>query len=237
MMFVQSLRGISHNKIEDTKEEHLELAVRGVRTGWRDKPRSGYREAGLRTAMAELTHAIVTLASESDGELIGSAGKSRSPRNPDGAGDGMEPGHRRSPGARSISPAPRKSITPSPVAKRAFAEWRATPFRAGPKSCSSCASWSMPTAAASPRCSRSSMARPCRTPWAKSRAASKTSNSPAAFRNSSKAAIPNKPAAASTCIRSASLWGWSPASRRSTFRPWSPCGCSPTPSPAATPSS
>ena len=28
MMFVQSLNGISHNKIEDTKEEHLELAVR-----------------------------------------------------------------------------------------------------------------------------------------------------------------------------------------------------------------
>ena len=27
MMFVQSLRGISHNKIEDTQEEHLELAV------------------------------------------------------------------------------------------------------------------------------------------------------------------------------------------------------------------
>jgi hydantoinase/carbamoylase family amidase len=28
MMFVQSLHGISHNKIEDTKEEHLEVAVR-----------------------------------------------------------------------------------------------------------------------------------------------------------------------------------------------------------------
>ena len=28
MMFTQSLRGISHNKIEDTKEEHLELSVR-----------------------------------------------------------------------------------------------------------------------------------------------------------------------------------------------------------------
>jgi N-carbamoyl-L-amino-acid hydrolase len=28
MMFVQSLQGISHNKIEDTKEEHLELAIR-----------------------------------------------------------------------------------------------------------------------------------------------------------------------------------------------------------------
>lgn len=27
MLFVQSLKGISHNKIEDTKEEHLELAV------------------------------------------------------------------------------------------------------------------------------------------------------------------------------------------------------------------
>ncbi len=27
MMFVQSLHGISHNKIEDTMEEHLELAV------------------------------------------------------------------------------------------------------------------------------------------------------------------------------------------------------------------
>ena len=27
MMFVQSLRGISHNKIEDTREDHLRLAV------------------------------------------------------------------------------------------------------------------------------------------------------------------------------------------------------------------
>jgi N-carbamoyl-L-amino-acid hydrolase len=27
MMFVQSLHGISHNKIEDTKEEHLTAAV------------------------------------------------------------------------------------------------------------------------------------------------------------------------------------------------------------------
>jgi N-carbamoyl-L-amino-acid hydrolase len=28
MMFVQSLKGISHNKIEDTRTEHLELAVK-----------------------------------------------------------------------------------------------------------------------------------------------------------------------------------------------------------------
>jgi len=27
MMFVQSLQGISHNKIEDTREEHLEMSV------------------------------------------------------------------------------------------------------------------------------------------------------------------------------------------------------------------
>ena len=31
MMFVQSLGGISHNKIEDTREEHLELAVARLR--------------------------------------------------------------------------------------------------------------------------------------------------------------------------------------------------------------
>jgi beta-ureidopropionase / N-carbamoyl-L-amino-acid hydrolase len=30
MMFVQSLRGISHNRIEDTSEEHLEMAVRAM---------------------------------------------------------------------------------------------------------------------------------------------------------------------------------------------------------------
>jgi N-carbamoyl-L-amino-acid hydrolase len=27
MLFVQSLRGLSHTKLEDTKAEHLELAV------------------------------------------------------------------------------------------------------------------------------------------------------------------------------------------------------------------
>ena len=30
MLFVQSLRGISHTKIEDTKEEHLELSVQAL---------------------------------------------------------------------------------------------------------------------------------------------------------------------------------------------------------------
>jgi N-carbamoyl-L-amino-acid hydrolase len=30
MLFVQSLRGLSHTKLEDTKEEHLEQAVRAL---------------------------------------------------------------------------------------------------------------------------------------------------------------------------------------------------------------
>ena len=29
-MFVQSLRGLSHTKLEDTKEEHLELSVQAL---------------------------------------------------------------------------------------------------------------------------------------------------------------------------------------------------------------
>ncbi len=30
MLFVQSLRGLSHTRLEDTKEEHLELAVKAL---------------------------------------------------------------------------------------------------------------------------------------------------------------------------------------------------------------
>ena len=30
MLFVQSLRGLSHTKLEDTDEEHLELSVRAL---------------------------------------------------------------------------------------------------------------------------------------------------------------------------------------------------------------
>ena len=30
MLFVQSLRGLSHTKLEDTKREHLELSVRAL---------------------------------------------------------------------------------------------------------------------------------------------------------------------------------------------------------------
>ncbi len=50
MMFVQSLHGISHNKIEDTKEEHLELAVRALDTlvsrviKWMSTPQSSAAE-------------------------------------------------------------------------------------------------------------------------------------------------------------------------------------------------
>jgi N-carbamoyl-L-amino-acid hydrolase len=30
MLFVQSLRGLSHTKLEDTKPEHIELAVQAL---------------------------------------------------------------------------------------------------------------------------------------------------------------------------------------------------------------
>jgi N-carbamoyl-L-amino-acid hydrolase len=30
MLFAQSLRGISHNKIEDTREDHIALAVQAL---------------------------------------------------------------------------------------------------------------------------------------------------------------------------------------------------------------
>jgi beta-ureidopropionase / N-carbamoyl-L-amino-acid hydrolase len=30
MLFVQSLRGLSHTKLEDTKEEHIELSVQAL---------------------------------------------------------------------------------------------------------------------------------------------------------------------------------------------------------------
>jgi hypothetical protein len=30
MLFVQSLRGISHNKAEDTRSDHIELAVKAL---------------------------------------------------------------------------------------------------------------------------------------------------------------------------------------------------------------
>jgi N-carbamoyl-L-amino-acid hydrolase len=30
MLFVQSLRGLSHTKLEDTRDEHLELSVRAL---------------------------------------------------------------------------------------------------------------------------------------------------------------------------------------------------------------
>jgi N-carbamoyl-L-amino-acid hydrolase len=30
MVFVQSLRGLSHTKLEDTREEHIELAVQAL---------------------------------------------------------------------------------------------------------------------------------------------------------------------------------------------------------------
>ena len=38
MLFVQSLRGLSHTKLEDTKPEHLELSVAGARPPGHEDP-------------------------------------------------------------------------------------------------------------------------------------------------------------------------------------------------------
>ena len=65
MLFVQSLRGLSHTKLEDTKEEHLELSVRAL-----DAPRRRRRSHGSRrvsTDDAELRrhrHARPALAAD-----------------------------------------------------------------------------------------------------------------------------------------------------------------------------
>ena len=40
MVFVQSLRGLSHTKLEDTKPEHLELSVRAL-DRWRRRALAG----------------------------------------------------------------------------------------------------------------------------------------------------------------------------------------------------
>ena len=45
MMFVQSLHGISHNKIEDTREEHIELSVKAL-DGLAEKTMNWIRQQG-----------------------------------------------------------------------------------------------------------------------------------------------------------------------------------------------
>jgi hypothetical protein len=44
MLFVQSLRGLSHTKVEDTKPEHLELARSGARPPGVGDDRTGREE-------------------------------------------------------------------------------------------------------------------------------------------------------------------------------------------------
>ena len=59
------------------------------------------------------------------------------------------------PRPKSISPAPPKSITRSSSPSKPSSSGAPRPFRAAPKSCSSCVSWWTPIAAGSPKCSRS----------------------------------------------------------------------------------
>jgi N-carbamoyl-L-amino-acid hydrolase len=52
MMFVQSLHGISHNKIEDTKEEHLALGSDRVRQTGDESATLGSRQLIVRSRFA-----------------------------------------------------------------------------------------------------------------------------------------------------------------------------------------
>jgi hypothetical protein len=65
----------------------------------------------------------------------------------------------------------------------------------------------------------------------------KASSTPAASPTCSKVGSPSRLRPALTSTPSANPSVWSRASRHSTSRPWCRCGCSPTPSPAAIPSS
>jgi N-carbamoyl-L-amino-acid hydrolase len=49
MLFVQSLKGISHNKIEDTREDHLQLAITRL-TSWHRRPWIGFHRLDSRNS-------------------------------------------------------------------------------------------------------------------------------------------------------------------------------------------
>ena len=89
----------------------------------------------------------------------------------------------------------------------------------------------------SPRPSPTSTARCSRTPRARCSAGSRSSSSPAASRACSRASYSDQVSTGVDATPSASRSAWSPASRRSTSRPWCRCGCSRWRSPAATRSS
>ena len=104
------------------------------------------------------------------------------------------------------------------------------------RSCSRSASCSTSARVSWPRSSPASTARSSPMRSARSAAARRSSSSPAASRICSRAGSPRTPRRRSTCTRSASRWGRSASSARSTSRPWCRCGSSPSRSPPATPS-
>ena len=135
MMFVQSLKGISHNKIEDTQEEHLELAVTAF-----DKLASKTIE-WIRTVMRrfyEVMSAIETLTPARGNSL--DRRESRLQQLPDAlASSGIRPP------ARCIAEvgfaiAAKMWIAPLRPPKPLPTNGEPRRSRAAPKSCSSCAS-------------------------------------------------------------------------------------------------
>ena len=144
----------------------------------------------------------------------------------------------------SLPPVSSRQASTSPRSKKRDTQlrWPRRPLHRGaqptcrvaPRSCSTCANWSMRTAKRLLRCSRQNTARCSATHSAKSLAVSKTSSTRVAFRTCSRVVTASRPAAASMCTASSSRLVLSPVSRPSTSQQWCPCGCLRTPWHAAT---
>ena len=142
----------------------------------------------------------------------------------------------RNPGGLGSRPA-RTSQARSPRPRQPIRAGRKRRRRSAPTTCSSSRRCWMSSARRSPAASAPNMARLTRTPWARSRAASRWWISSAASRICSREISAATSARTSTRTATANPWASWRESLRSIFPPWFRCGCTRWPSPAATLSS
>ena len=136
----------------------------------------------------------------------------------------------------STSPLSKRPVMQSRWPRQRLLRGARPTCRVAPRSCSTCANWSMRIAKRLLRCSRQNTARCSATHLARSLAVSKTSSTRVAFRTCSRVVTASRPAAASMCTASSSRLVLSPVSRPSTSQQWCLCGCLRTPWRVATPS-
>jgi hypothetical protein len=109
--------------------------------------------------------------------------------------------------ARQVALATRADVDRAVAAARvAFADWGSAAPQRRARVMFKFRDLSSDIRTISPACSVPSTARPCPMHWAKSNEGWKSSSSPAAFRNCSRASIPTASAAASTTGASACRW-------------------------------